>query len=170
MTSWNNPLRNKLGHKRPWLKRGLLGVAVAALTLGGLSACGHGPRHGAPLSEAEVTQLSDKVVERISSRLDLDAPQKQHLQTLASTLQTQRRQVMGDPATPMRSELQALMASERFDVARANAWVQRKTDALQSASPAVIQALADFYDSLRPEQQAKVREFMAKERHHGWRG
>ncbi len=30
--------------------------------------------------------------------------------------------------------------------------------------------MADFYDSLKPEQQAKVREFMARRGHHGWRG
>jgi hypothetical protein len=34
----------------------------------------------------------------------------------------------------------------------------------------VIAAMADFYDSLKPEQQAKVREFMARRGgRHGWR-
>jgi hypothetical protein len=43
--------------------------------------------------------------------------------------------------------------------------VTEKTSALQLKSPEVIAALGDFYDSLNPTQQQKVRDFMA--RHHG---
>jgi hypothetical protein len=34
----------------------------------------------------------------------------------------------------------------------------------------VINAAADFFDSLRPDQQAKVREFLASRGHRGPRG
>jgi hypothetical protein len=37
---------------------------------------------------------------------------------------------------------------------------------LQNKSPEVIAALADFYDSLNPAQQQKVRDFM--EHRGGW--
>ena len=40
--------------------------------------------------------------------------------------------------------------------------VEAKTRALQDKSPAVISAAGDFFDSLKPEQQQKVRDFMAK--------
>ena len=45
--------------------------------------------------------------------------------------------------------------------------MQQKTDALRSGSPEVIAALGDFYDSLNPAQQQKVRDFMS--RRGGWR-
>ena len=59
-----------------------------------------------------------------------------------------------------RAELQALVAGDKFDKARAQTLVSEKTAAIQARSPEVIAALADFYDSLNPAQQQKVREFM----------
>ena len=61
------------------------------------------------------------------------------------------------------------MAGPTFDRAGAKSLLDAKTAALQGGSPAVIAAFGDFYDGLRPEQQAKVREFMSRGRH-GWRG
>ena len=66
-----------------------------------------------------------------------------------------------------RAEMQALVTGTTFDRARAQALVEAKTNAVRTKSPEVIAAMADFYDSLKPEQQQKVREFMAKRR--GWR-
>ena len=65
-----------------------------------------------------------------------------------------------------RAEVQSLVAGATFDRAKAKALVDAKTGAIQARSPEVIAAAADFYDSLKPEQQAKVREFMAARR--GW--
>jgi hypothetical protein len=42
--------------------------------------------------------------------------------------------------------------------------VETKVSAVNAKSPAVIAALADFYDSLRPDQQAKVRELSSRHR------
>ena len=63
--------------------------------------------------------------------------------------------------------MQSLVAGAQFDRAKAQALVQQKTDALRSGSPEVIAALGDFYDSLNPAQQQKVRDFMS--RRGGWR-
>ena len=60
-------------------------------------------------------------------------------------------------------------SGERFDKARAQALVDEKTHAIRAGSPGTIDALADFYDSLKPEQQAKLREFMDKRGRGGWR-
>jgi periplasmic protein CpxP/Spy len=40
---------------------------------------------------------------------------------------------------------------------------------VRGKSPELIAAAGEFYDSLKPEQQQKVRDFMAK-RGFGWRG
>ena len=61
-----------------------------------------------------------------------------------------------------RAEMQALIKGEKFDRAGAQALVDQKANALRTASPEVITAMGDFYDSLKPEQQAKVRAFMER--------
>ena len=60
------------------------------------------------------------------------------------------------------------MAGATFDRAKAKALIDDKTGADQSKSPELIAAIGDFYDSLKPEQQEKVREFMARRGRHGW--
>ena len=58
------------------------------------------------------------------------------------------------------------MASDKFDAVKAQAFITDKTSTIQAKSPEVIAALADFYNSLNPAQQQKVRDLM--ERRSGW--
>lgn len=158
-------------------KRVLFGALGATLLAGSLSACGHmgdGPRMGmgmgsGPMSEADAAQFRGKMVERIASKLDLDAPQKQLLSALGDKLHAQRKALMGNSTDP-RAELQALVAGNKFDRSRAQTLVNDKTDIVRNQSPEVIAAFGDFYDSLRPEQQQKVRDFMQKRHGHRWGG
>ena len=60
----------------------------------------------------------------------------------------------------------AVAFSAGVDTARALNLLDEKTRVVQVSSPEVINALADFYDSLNPAQQAEVREFLDKRR--GW--
>ena len=82
-------------------------------------------------------------------------------------LREQRNALVAGSADP-RAELKALVAGATFDRARANAPVQSKTDALRGKSPQVIAAAADFYDSLRPEQQTRVRGYLERGRRGWW--
>lgn len=153
---------------KSWIKRSLLGIFGAGIVLGGLAACGHRhPGWGAgAMSAEEQVAMRAKIVERVSSRLDLDAEQKTHLNLLAEQIAAKRQAVKGNTADP-RAEVKALFAGSKFDAARAQSLVNEKTAAVQAASPELIAALARFYDGLRPEQQAKLREFMDKRG--GWR-
>lgn len=157
---------------RKWIKRTLIGVFGASVLFGGLAACSHrqhGGWGGAPRSEAEQAEWRAKMVDRVASRLELDAAQKAKLGVLADTLSAQRKAMLAgsDP----RAELTATIAGERFDRTRAQAFVDAKSATLRTASPAVIAAAAEFYDALNPAQQQKVREFLARGGHrHGWRG
>lgn len=145
---------------KPWIKRTLIGLFGAAVLMGGLAACGHRPHgFGATMSAEDAAQHRAKVVERVSSKLDLNADQKQRLTVLADKLHEQRIALMGQAKDP-RADVKALVAGDKFDKARAQALVTEKTTVLQSKSPEVIAALADFYDSLNPAQQQKVRDFM----------
>jgi len=151
---------------KPWIKRSLIGLFGASILVGGLTGCGH--RHhgfGANMSAEETAQYRGKMIDRVASRLDLNADQKQRLTVLADKMQEQRIALMGQTKDP-RADVKALLAGDKFDRTRAQALVTEKTTTLQSKSPEVIAALADFYDSLNPAQQQKVRDFM--EHRGGW--
>ncbi len=153
---------------KPWLRRTLIGVFGASVLFGGVAACSHRYQHGGDwqsMSEEDIAKRKAWMIDRLSSRLELDEAQRAKLGALADQLRAQRQAIFG--ATNPRSEVQALVAGPTFDRAGAMAFVTGKTQAIQSKSPELIAALGDFYDSLRPEQQQKVREFMQRGRH-GW--
>jgi Spy/CpxP family protein refolding chaperone len=64
--------------------------------------------------------------------------------------------------------MKALVAADKFDRSRAQALITEKTTVLQTKSPEVIASLADFYDSLNPAQQKKVRDYMDGRGHRFW--
>ncbi|WP_395699257.1 Spy/CpxP family protein refolding chaperone [Aquabacterium sp.] len=158
-----------------WIRRSLIGLLGVGVLFGGLAACGH-QRYGhggwSNMSEADAAKLRERLIDKASRELQLDEAQRVRLGQLADTLKAQRATLMagGNP----RAEVQSLVAGAQFDRAKAQALVDGKTAALRDGAPAVITAFGDFYDSLRPEQQQKLRDFMARGReghHHGfWRG
>lgn len=151
-----------------WIQRTLVGVLGASVLFGGLAACSHRPHGWGSMNEADAAQWREKMVDRVASKLDLDAAQKAKLSALGEAMRTQRQAMMPAGQDP-RAEFSAVIAGTTFDRAKAQALVDGKTGAVREGSPKVIAAAADFYDSLKPEQQQKVREFLNK-RGHGWRG
>ncbi|QDL56006.1 Spy/CpxP family protein refolding chaperone [Rhodoferax aquaticus] len=147
-------------------KRTVFGIVGATILIGGLSACGHRDRdYGSTMSPEKYSQMRDKMVDRAASKLDLNEDQKKRLATLGDTLYAQRTAFIGQTPDP-RAEFKALVAGDKFDRTRAQNLVTEKTTVLQTKSPEVIAALADFYDSLNPAQQQKVRDYM--EHRGGW--
>ncbi len=150
-----------------FIKNTLLGLFGGALVIGSLGACSH--RGGGLHAGADVTpEARARMVEKVGSKLDLDATQKQKLGVLADKLQAQRTALRGaeDPHVAFKG----LFASSKLDQAGAKKLIADKTAAVQLGSPEVITAAADFFDNLRPEQQQKVREFMERGRRWGHRG
>ena len=154
---------------KSWIKKTLIGLFGASILVGGLTACsgGHYHRHG-PMDAERMAEVRGKVMERVGSKLNMNEAQKQKLATLADKLQAQRAAFVGQAGDP-RAEVQALVAGEKFDRARAQALIDEKLRAVQTGSPEVLTAMADFYDSLNPEQQKQVREKLER-RGHGWWG
>jgi len=151
-----------------WLKRTLIGVFGASVLFGGLAACSHRYHHGGDwnsMSDEDVAKRKAWMIDRVSGRLDLDDAQKAKLGTLADQLRAQRQALVG--GTDPRAEIQSLVAGNTFDRTKAKAFIDGKAQTIQAKSPELIAALGDFYDSLRPEQQQKVRDFMSRGRH-GW--
>lgn len=153
---------------KSWIKRSLIGLFGASIVLGGLAACGHRMHHGGWRADATPEQAAEwraRMIERVASKLELDADQKAKLAVAGEKLHAQRLAVRGQ-ADP-RAEMRALIAGDKFDRTKAQSLVQQKTDALRAGSPEVIAALGDFYDSLNAAQQEKLRAFMDKGG--GWR-
>ncbi len=123
---------------------------------------GHG---GSGFDEASrIEYMADKV----SSRLDLNEAQQQRLHALLSCLQEQRTNIKsGDIA----KEVGAMIQGETFARDAAKTWIDQRLQALQTAAPIVLTALADFYDSLDTEQQQALRFLLRMRgrfgRHHG---
>ncbi len=147
---------------KTWIKRTLIGSLATSLLLGGgLAAMAQ--RHHAGWDPAA---MRARMIDRVADRLELDAGQRARLAHVGDVLHAQRTALMGD--SDPRADLQSVMQGPSFDRTRAGALVQSRVAALQTGSPAVVDALADFYDSLNPAQQSKVREFMASR--DGWHG
>lgn len=117
------------------------------------------------MNEADAAQWRERMVERAAGKLDLDAEQKAKLGALGLALAEQRKALVGSAGTDPRAEFQALMAGPTFDRNKAQALVEAKTGAVQANAPKVVAAAADFYDSLKPAQQEKLRGYLAQRRH-----
>ena len=154
---------------KPWIKRTLIGLTGATILVGGLTACGSrgGHHSGGDWSAERVTEMRGKVIEKVSSKLELNEAQKQKLGVLADEMIASRTAMRGQSADP-RTEMKALIAGDKFDRARAQSLLEQKTQVVQGQGPKVIAAMADFYDSLNPAQQKLVREKMEQRR--GWWG
>ena len=153
-----------------WIKRSLFAVFGVSVLVAGLSACGHRSHEfGAQLSAEEYSQKREKMVNKAASKLDLNDDQKKRLATLGDKLYEQRTALIGQTKDP-RAEMKALVAGDKFDKTRAQTLVTEKTAALQTKSPEVIAAMADFYDSLSAAQQQKVRDYMEGRGHWFRRG
>ncbi|MDE1948805.1 MAG: Spy/CpxP family protein refolding chaperone [Burkholderiales bacterium] len=158
---------------KTWIKRSLIGLAAAGALFGGIAAFadrqGGGPCGHMMMGMHDPAAMKARFIERAARHLDLDAAQKAKLGALADKMQEQRQALMGGAAQPG-AQLQGLIAGATFDRAKASELVAAKMDAIKTGSPGVIDAMANFYDSLKPEQQAKLREFMTRHHRGGERG
>lgn len=152
---------------KPWIKRTLIGLTSVTVLLGGLAACGHRGDHARGWSDERITEVHGKVIEKVSSKLDLNADQKAKLGVLADQMIASRKAFRGN--SDPRTDLQALIAGDKFDRSKAQQLLDQKLQAAQGNGPQILTAFGDFYDSLNPDQQKQVRERLER-RGHGWWG
>lgn len=159
---------------KTWIKRTLMAALGAGVLLGGLAACSHrmegfGHERGWSMREGDGdgAKMRERLIAKAGSELALDEAQKAKLGVLADALQAQRAALMAGTTHP-RAEMQALVAGAQFDRSKAQALIDSKLAAVRDKSPTVVAAAGDFYDSLKPEQQTKLRGYMTrgKGRHH----
>jgi periplasmic protein CpxP/Spy len=150
---------------KAWIKRTLFGLFGASIMVGSLTACGHRQHGGnvAQMSAEDAAKWRERVIDRATKELQLDDAQKQRLGVVFDKLREQRNALVGSTTNP-RAEMGTLIAGDKFDKAKAQALIESKTGAVREKSPEVIAATAEFFDTLKPEQQQKVREFLNKRR------
>ena len=152
---------------KPWIKRTLIGLTSVTVLLGGLAACGHRGDHARGWSDERITEVRGKVIEKVSSKLDLNTDQKAKLGVLADQMLASRTAFRGN--SDPRTDIQALIAGDKFDRSRAQQLLDQKLQAAQGNGPQILTAFGDFYDSLNPDQQKQMRERLER-RGHGWWG
>ncbi|MEX8511175.1 MAG: Spy/CpxP family protein refolding chaperone [Leptothrix ochracea] len=122
--------------------------------------------HGSGGDEQARNKHQERMIERVSDALVLDANQKQRLTVLGQKWHAfQEAERASSHDKDPRQAMLGLLAGDHLDQKGAQAWVEQRTQTLRSQSPELIKAAADFFDSLRPEQQQKVRKFIAHGSH-----
>ncbi len=133
-------------------------LALGALVIGG---CAH--RYKTP------EQRADYFMQKITKKLDLNDEQKAKLNTIKDEMLVVRKE-MQSKREEARNTVRDLLNAPRLDQDKALSVVNSHLKDINAQAPRVIAALGGFWDSLNPEQQAKVREKMKKhfEYHGHW--
>lgn len=97
------------------------------------------------------------ISERVSSELELNESQQSNLQSLIDTVM-EKRGNFKENRSERKAELLAMLDSETLDQGKINALLTQKTQAVESAAPEMISAIAQFTDSLSAEQRAELKE------------
>ncbi len=135
-------------------KKGLMIVGTVVLLAGSVTAWAYHYGEGWSVDRA------DRMVERISERLELDAAQRSKLEALKAKL-VSLRQEHASKRQDTKEAVLSLLNEPTLDRNRAEALVQERVGRIQSAAPEVIGLFADFYDGLNPDQQKTLRERLA---------
>jgi protein CpxP len=149
------------------IKRSLMGLTAVTLILGGLTACGSHGEHARGWSDERINEVRGKAMDKIGSKLELNADQKQKLGVLADEMIASSKAIRGQSADP-RADLKALVAGDKFDRIKAQALMGQKMQVMQGNGPKIITAFGDFYDSLNAAQQKQVRERLEKRGYAWW--
>ncbi len=132
----------------------ILGVVVALGLAGAVTAkqfCQHGPGGHGPWKH------SQKMVNHLSEELELNDTQHDALTQLKDEMMQGFKTMR--PMRPDEGMIKGLLGA-KFDQAGALALVNERTQKVEQTAPQMIQSVASFYDSLNPEQQAKVSELV----------
>ena len=133
-------------------------IAVAVLAVGGFAYAKFRGGCSGPEGRA------DWIISRVSQRLDLNEGQKAKLEALGQTFLGVRQDFI-KTRSEGRVVMAELLSEPELDRERARAQFQEHQEALTGHSGEVIDAIAEFSDSLNPEQRKTVVEWLNRPRH-----
>ena len=102
---------------------------------------------------------AERMIERVSERLELDDNQLAALESLAIEMRETRELVRGDGGE-LRQSVRDLVTADTLDQGAALALIERRTSAVQTQAPALVAAAAVFLDGLSPEQKGDIEAFL----------
>lgn len=115
---------------------------------------------------------AEHIVEKISKKLALNDVQKAKLVEAKEVILAARKD-MHSSKNGMHKNLTDVLSGDTLDREKVLSLINAKTNAVESKAPVIINAVANFYDSLDQEQQAKIRnkvEKHLKHKRHKWKG
>lgn len=113
--------------------------------------------------------LTQRVTERVSRKLDLNEYQAAKLQGFAEKLQA-LRSGWSEGRNQIRGELEGLLAAPVLDRDRVTGLLDERHQALAERKGEIVDAFGDFSDSLEPGQRTRLAELITARLDHRWGG
>ena len=107
------------------------------------------------------------VSERIDRKLDLNDDQRLHLESLIGTL-LELRSEQQDRRRGVNQDVTELLSAPMLDRDRAVALIDKRLQGIDDRKRTLVDAFADFSDSLAPEQRAELAELIEQRRMGRW--
>lgn len=134
----------------------IVGVTLLTTTV---AACHHGMHFGT------AEERGEWIVQKVSKELELNSIQQDKLVHLKDEFLSLRNELRDDRAQ-LRTDVLALLQQPTLDRDKANAMVSGQLATVSARSPAIIDAVANFYDSLNDMQRSELREFIQNKIEH----
>lgn len=140
----------------------IVATAVGLSILGGATAIAHS-KHGAGFGYGG---HRGHMIEHIGERLALTTDQEGKLDSVFKEMRDMRREMMRNRRESM-EQISELLNAPVLDQQAALELFTAKVNTVEQRAPGIIAAIADFADSLTPQQKEEVREMMQQriERH-----
>ncbi len=130
----------------------VIGALISVVTLGGLVSYASPGSHFGKFGGMNEKKAAF-IIERISSKLDLNDLQKQNLVALKDVLKAKRENHQQDN---QREELKNLLSAPVLDETKVLAMVEAKALKIQQVAPTIVSAIANFTNSLNAEQRSEM--------------
>ncbi|MEA1888253.1 MAG: Spy/CpxP family protein refolding chaperone [Pseudomonadota bacterium] len=140
-------------------KRTIIVITGGALLIGGVVACNRGMHCGSPEERGEW------MVKKVSKELELNETQRVKLVEVKDEFLDVRKTMRSD-RQQTRADVLAMLKQPTLDREKVNTIVGQHIATINTRSPAIIDAIGNFYDSLDDSQRAELREFIEHKMDH----
>ncbi len=116
-------------------------------------------RHGRCCKGRDPAHKAEKMVKRMTNKLQLDDSQQTHLLSLKDKLLSLRSEMQGEKADHKKVFLD-LLAQSRLDQDKAMAMITEKPQAMESRARELIAVVAEFADDLSDAQRRQLMDIL----------
>ncbi len=131
-------------------KKKVIVIIVASIVAFTGSVFAYNRYHSSPEEHAQ------HIIKKVSKKLDLDDAQVSMLNIAKDSI-LQAHKSMHESRSDIHKDIGDILSEDTLDRTAILNHINNKADAVKAEAPSVVNALADFYDSLNVEQQAKIR-------------